>query len=115
MRTAKRSFVSIQNAWEQELLKSPAVDQMQWTDEAPVILKDEGLTFMFKELVAQSPAFEVTEEGKTIRASLETTGYAVARQAGDGRWIPTPIYFPDKESAEDALAEMQKIRDQGRQ
>jgi hypothetical protein len=59
--------------------------------------------------VTQTPTFKVTEQGETVKACLETIGYGVARQSADGQWLPTPIFFPDKSSADEALAEMQKI------
>jgi hypothetical protein len=107
----KRDFDAIQDAWKQELPKLPNSQEVYWTAPDPVVLVDEGLALMFKEGRISFKAESVAVEGRSRDLRVESTGYAVAKRDTAGRWIPTALFFMDKHSPEEALAEMHRIRD----
>jgi hypothetical protein len=108
----RSEFAAIQDNWKRELLKHPLIQEVRWASSRPAILRDQGLTFMFKQATALSKPSVINVDGETTDVRIETTGYAVASRDADGRWIPTRVFIMEKRSPEEALAEMHKIRDE---
>ena len=103
-------FKAISDEWKKQLEQIPRTEKIEWTASEPVILKDEGLSFMFKEFKLDSLPIDVEVEDETSKLTIHVNGYAIAICDGLGAWKPTDIYFLDKDTPEEAMEEMRSLR-----
>ncbi len=106
------AFSGIRDEWKQLLERTGKTTSLEWSDEPPVILHDEGLPFLFKEFKWEA-SVEVDYGSKPSTAQLFGNGYAVTIRDGQGGWRPSEVRLLEQDSAEDAMAEMRRLRQKG--